>query len=449
MTRARAGVAVMLCTCISLLLAACGTGGPTQPAPTPSRPLIFVPGFMGSELAATADEEVTFTTADGASKTVTLRAGDVVWPHLNTRVNVFGWWNLVWDPDSYDVLMFDSSGQPLVRSIRPNGHLYTDFDGYGAVQPFFERNGYATHPADPTKQTLFLFGWDFRYPAAHQAKVLDAFVLSVIAQTGAERVDIVAHSQGTLVTRAFLTMPDMHRERVEHAILLGGPGLGSPHSLDVVVNGQCAKRIGNFCAAFPAHKVRYLVRTWPGAIEDVVSASYYQYFHDQDVFHPLPYVSPFGPEQLIPPDQFHYEFLKRVETNSGIPISVLNGAEAFRQSDLTWISLVLHETTARLTLAGGSGKCAMGQIRQLSGVFDYVKIDGDTVLPRQSVVLGDGFRAEFAQNVEQSERLFVYVRHLEHGQLVDDHGLGDVLKRLRDEQIQSDDIQPTCSEVVP
>ena len=56
-------------------------GNPIPPKARP--PLIFVPGFGGSQIAATATRSKTVTTSDGTSKQVSYKSGE---PHLA------GWW---------------------------------------------------------------------------------------------------------------------------------------------------------------------------------------------------------------------------------------------------------------------------------------------------------------------------------------------------------------------
>ncbi|HEV8229198.1 MAG TPA: hypothetical protein VGQ86_04495 [Candidatus Limnocylindria bacterium] len=423
--------------------AACGSQPSPVTPPAPPRPLIFIPGFLGSELVATADANVTVLKLDGTSRTIALHAGEDVWPHFHVD-DMGSLVQLAIDPDYYHVLMFDAAGQPLTSVIKPSGRMYVGPEGYPDAEAFFVSHGYRTG------RDLFLFGWDFRYPTASQVAELDTFVGRVLAQTGAASVDIVAHSGGAAVLRELMRQPSsQQRGKVAHAVLLSGVHLGTPKSLDTLILGKCLKDFLFVCVLPPEH-IRFVTRTWPGAVEDAVLSNYYTFFQNQsDGLHPLAYISS-GDFEQPPADQFQYPYVRAIERSAGVSESLISAAEAFRQTDLTWLASAL-QTPAKITLAGGSGKCAMGQIRNWAGV-QYVGVDGDTIVPRQSAILGDGFAAEYATGLSAANmsRLTVYVRPIEHGEFANDAGLPDVLEIVRHDSIRPGNIAATdCRTFTP
>ncbi len=431
-----------------------GAGLATAIVTAKLRPLIFVPGLLGSEIEAKANGSITLVESDGTTRTRNYETGDILWPHFTSPPDVL---TPVFDPEYYDLLRLDDHADPLIPS-GPNGRLYTADQGYAEVEPFLAAQGYVKD------HDLFVVGWDWRFTPESQVGYLSTAVARALIETGADSVDIIAHSQGTFLTRAFL-QTSVYRSNVAHVVLAGMPNFGAPKAVDALLYGQCVQQLGPFCALRP-QTTRYVLRTMPGVVSDSVSPAYYEFFQNQTApgdFRPIPYfVVPAGPDDPIPPEQFTYTFLRGVLVERGVPESVLSTAEAFHQNDTTWLGDVLRNTGAKIALAAGSGQCAYGQVRvttraeisrDLFGritvktrtALDYVTIDGDTIVPRQSAVEGTGLAADFASGLPATDRLLTYVRDLQHGQLVDHNGLPDALRFIHDLPVDPGTIQnPDC-----
>jgi pSer/pThr/pTyr-binding forkhead associated (FHA) protein len=158
----------------------------------PKRPVIVIPGFMGSEL---------------------FMGSEKVWP--NAR-------QIFKNPD----LMKFAEDTPLV----PNGLVdevvivpnLIKQEQYGRLINYLcESLGYETG------KDLLEFAYDFRQDvrisARQLAQVVDEWDVS-------EPVTIIAHSMGSLVSRYYVDQLGGQR-RVERMILLGGPHFGAPKSI--------------------------------------------------------------------------------------------------------------------------------------------------------------------------------------------------------------------------
>lgn len=77
--------------------------------------------------------------------------------------------------------------------------------------------------------TLFTFPYDWHRPNQDTAQLLAARIAGIRQQTGAERVDIIAHSMGGLISRSYIQSVD-YRNDVDQLIMLGSPHRGSVKS---------------------------------------------------------------------------------------------------------------------------------------------------------------------------------------------------------------------------
>lgn len=377
-------------------------------------PLIFIPGLAGSSLRAAQEHTVTVPTSRGVDRQISYSEGDVLWVEPVRAL---------FDAEFYEVLMFTDGGESLAPSLEADGVLPT----YGDVTTFFTSAGYRDG------ETLWTFPYDWRYGVERNVAALDALAERILASTGSRQVDIVAHSLGTLVVRAYLRTEAAH-EKVRQAILLGGPLLGTPRGTFAVIEGLCATQIALLCVVPPQH-TRHVLRTLPGALQTAVSPKYFDVFDGSDREHPLALVD----HRLFggPVASFGYAYLREQELTSGVSGAALLQAESFHADDLTWLSPTIRPLP-NVSLVAGTGRCTIGQITKRTSIFrsgnrvsfrdthDIREIDGDDTVVRQSAALTDptaGFSANFGAPV--------YYRHLSHGELAAAPGLSTALDLLQ------------------
>ncbi len=172
------------------------TATPTaSPTPRGKRPLIFIPGIMGTEIV------------DGNNK---------LWFSLNNC--------------DITKLRPDDSGVPQVG--RPGSLLWSVasyYDVYGDFSNYLNSNA--------TNNQLHLFPYDWRLNLQTVAAQLAGLIAALVNHTGHQQVDIVAHSMGGLVAKWFLSQSG-NEKRVRRLITIGTPHLGTPDAVRVLLEGK-------------------------------------------------------------------------------------------------------------------------------------------------------------------------------------------------------------------
>ena len=157
-------------------------------------PLIFVPGIMGSTLSCGGDN---WWPTDAADKTGHWFGKLALTNHGATESNC----------------KTDLTTGDIVRSA------FGIFSFYGKTISELEASGYVEG------QSLFVYPYDWRKSVESAAAGLLAKIDEVRAETGAAKVDILAHSQGGLVTRAALAS-SASVSRVRRVLTMATPFTG-------------------------------------------------------------------------------------------------------------------------------------------------------------------------------------------------------------------------------
>ena len=378
------------------------------------RPVIFIPGILGSELVATTDQFATIPDGHGGSKVWFIHTGDQLWPAINFMSGL--------DMDHFDRLKFKPNGTPYVEARAASVLDYDD------ARAWLNEAGY-------TDATLRLFPYDWRFSAGsgRHVEALDALIADLMAATHADSVDIVAHSMGTMVTRSYLTRGAL-ASHVAHAVLLGAPELGSTDALALAAYGECLPYIDD--CQLPAEEVRDVFNTLPGAVDLMPSREYWRTFNGTDpldIQHPIPYVDRRG----VYPSSF--DGTQSLLRASGVSDVLLASAAAFHSNDATWLSGV----SADVVFVQGVGSCTTAQLVDLyrpdlsnalvHGV-DLRRIDGDyRVLTDASGPL-HGARRVIMADGKHIVRL-IGINYTDRPR--DPGGIGIALKVLQDREVSS------------
>ncbi len=119
-----------------------------------------------------------------------------------------------------DPLAFTDAGVPVEAGILAGQVISQEltFDYTNSLVADLRSLGYVSGI------NLFMFGYDWRQDLTQNADInLKNFVTHVIAQTNAERVNIIAHSQGGLVAKKMLyDLPDI-RSKISKLVFVGTP----------------------------------------------------------------------------------------------------------------------------------------------------------------------------------------------------------------------------------
>ena len=172
-------------------------------AAEPQRPLIFIPGILGSRLV---DD-----------------SGRVMWGERNSYLN-FGELEIT---PSGPVRALKADG--LVEKINVLGPFWAVHQ-YDGLLERLRKIGYVAG------QTLFVFAYDWRRSNFDTALDFAAFIQKTPALRTAEKFDILAHSMGGLVAKIWM-LNHGGATRVHKAIFMGTPFQGSMNVFGILSEG--------------------------------------------------------------------------------------------------------------------------------------------------------------------------------------------------------------------
>lgn len=216
----------------------------------PKRPVIFIPGFGGSRLNE-GDEEIW----PGITRLINRNDDE----HLNALIPT----EEGLDPDGSNI----SVGDDIVRRIA------LIYDVYDSTVNRLEDLGYEEDV------DLFVFPYDFRKDIRTTAQVLEAFIRQ---KTGGELrgVDLIAHSQGGLVTKQCI-LTSSCAELVSNAAILGTPFAGTPGVVKLLEYGE--RLPGNwlgYLIGVSPNRSRIISQNWPNVYQLIPGPNYYQLYGD-------------------------------------------------------------------------------------------------------------------------------------------------------------------------
>ncbi|GAC1412347.1 MAG: hypothetical protein NVSMB66_1120 [Candidatus Doudnabacteria bacterium] len=171
-------------------------------------PLLFIPGILATEL----------------------KLNDaVIWPNLlSMSVNPSNDFMdpLTLNPEGNSANGFVVTGEVLPKINYPLGaYHYSDL-----LISDLEKVGYKKNT------NLFLMAYDWRLGASNLAEVLDKKIKMILAQTGAQKVNIVAHSMGGLILKEYVLKQG--EENLDKVIFVGVPHLGTAEAARALLFGD-------------------------------------------------------------------------------------------------------------------------------------------------------------------------------------------------------------------
>jgi FOG: FHA domain len=187
------------------------------------RPVVIVPGFMGSEL---------------------WQGSERIWPNVK---------RLFTHPDHFKLREGDGvEARGIVNEVVIVPNLIK-LEAYGKLVEYLEEGlGYERG------KDLLEFGWDFRKDCRISARQLGA---AIEAWKVPPPITIIAHSMGCVVSRYYVERLG-GKSKVERLLFLGGPLEGSPRALTCVLSGPNLLPFG-----FLDEKLRRMVAGFPGAYQ--------------------------------------------------------------------------------------------------------------------------------------------------------------------------------------
>ena len=269
-------------------------------------------------------------------------------------------------------------------------------------------------------ENLFVFPFDWRKDVENQGKnKLMAKINEVRNAAGTSRVDILAHSQGGLVTLAALRDPDSIG-KVRKVVTLGTPLLGSTNTLGILeykLGCFGAKEIfGNDCIIDP-NTTQQIMKYMPGAYQLLPSRKF-----DEAVGAPL--VVDLDSEE--DGEKFYDEWTQEVAASSNVDAGLLTKAGEFhkRYDVMAWADPSVE--LVRVAGTGLSTPTSISKFNECNVILFSCEVDheyveektGDGTVPKGSAMPGFGY-----DPVDRAQT--VYTPGVEHGELAKDSDVLD------------------------
>ncbi|MDO8570791.1 MAG: hypothetical protein Q7R97_04370, partial [Candidatus Daviesbacteria bacterium] len=385
---------------------------------TPDKtPVIFIPGIGGSELKVKNDTIWSNDDGHGGTYNHAYLAGEKVWVNEGEGAN-FG------DDDYFDILRLKSDGTQAEAELELTGDIYAG--AYGNTIKFFTDNGYVLN------QDLFIFPYDWRKDIALIAPLLDQKIDAVKTQTGATKVDIVAHSMGGLVARNYIA--DANKaSKVRKLITLGTPHLGAVKFLNTLQHGDCLiYGFESFCLSIAPSEIKDVMQNMVSGYELSPTKKYFDFYSGEDNLHPFPFNDVRDVDNNGITGSLNYNQTKTLLTNLNYHTNLFNSTETFHNLDND-----LDKTNnVEVSIIAGSGIDTLGQIIEKNVVDflgikipkkDILIINGDETVPLLSASLIDSHK-----NISLVGLAKVYYTQQKHGNLVFDGPAMKLVKNILD-----------------
>lgn len=178
--------------------------------PTKLEPVIIVPGIAGSELK---------------------NGDDLIWLNIGRMFSDTG------DQFLTDNLMLNSEGNSTVPTVN-FGNVIEDayLANVQVVNTFKGLDDGLVVEGYVLGSSLFFFPYDWRLNLDNTRTLLKQKIDEVKAQTGADRVNIIAHSMGGLLVKDYLK--EFGKDSIDKLIFVGTPHLGAPKAGKILFAGD-------------------------------------------------------------------------------------------------------------------------------------------------------------------------------------------------------------------
>lgn len=198
-----------------------------------------------------------------------------------------------------------------------------------------EASGYILDDYDDDhseSENLFCFTYDWRKDNTLNAGFLSDFIDSVLSWTGSEKLNLIGHSMGGIVSKTCIRLYD--KSRIKNIVFIGTPHLGAPEILTVMLKGKLFEWL-NFVNEIEWPVVRLLARNLLSCYQLIPTASYFDLSINNGVStHINVYSECF---QLPNSNYVNYSQLINYLTNyqscliENINVGLLNSSEIFKE----------------------------------------------------------------------------------------------------------------------
>lgn len=264
-------------------------------------------------------------------------------------------------------------------------------------------------------EDLFTFPYDWRRDLIETSALLADRIVDILAQTGAEAVDIVAHSMGGLVARAYVN--DTDDPPIRKLIMMGTPSHGSPDAF-VALHSELGQ--GRFL--LEDKNAQDLSTNWPSVFQLLPTPGYFEIyghiFDDQYGENHEGTLTGSSGEAA-----WRRTFLENVDSSLAdvnkylLTTSGTHSARAFHERMGATLDF-----TGELILIAGSGTMTVGTIVKTDSrnrTWGGIPINGDGIVPLLSVT-----------RLQSSGPTSIYHTTADHEGMLGDAALGDLLPAL-------------------
>lgn len=224
---------------------------PEEPDPGSLTPVIIVPGIMGSYL----------NKDDGSNKEVWMDLPKMVLSISDDYLN-----DLSLSVDGGGVNGLAIKAGDIIKNSGNN-------DFFGGLISALEGSGYVIG------SNLFIFPYDWRLDIASSSEKLKQKIEEVVSLTGANKIDIVAHSMGGLVVKKYIK--DSNNNLIKNFIDIGTPHLGSSKSFKILMYGDDLNATLLFgLIGLNDQRIKYISQNMPSVYQLLPSRSYFAEIDD-------------------------------------------------------------------------------------------------------------------------------------------------------------------------
>jgi hypothetical protein len=373
-------------------------------------PVILIPGIMGTQIFKNYDDskeiwpnpnKLIFSITDNflndlalnidgtenPAKPMTL--GDII---RGTDINILGY--------NYKSHVFDG----LIEELNNNGYV----EGIN----------------------LFVFPYDWRKSNAVSAEKLKEKIDKILADTGSEKVNIVAHSMGGLVTKKYIA--ENTGDKINQLIFIGTPQLGAPKAFKVIMEGD-DMGIGYDLNALKKQlhflnpeRVKYISQNMPGVFELLPSK---KYVDGQEDFVGKKYITDFVTARLSKPNSASRPDLSYIQTQGFLKSQGKNIKMLDFSNDL-------HESTDNLDLSNMkvSNFIGCGSTKTISRITARKKSTGvlfwKKMVDSYEIEYGNGDDTVPLHSANDSYGNKYYVKGSSHGELPSVSGIKELVTKI-------------------
>jgi len=209
-------------------------------------PVLIVPGLMGTEMK---------------------EGNTLLWPDVVRMINPFNSDNFM------DPLQFGQALVPSDNNVTIGGTVGEPFPGehyYDLLINELKNQGYVEG------QDLFMFPYDWRYGVSGKyadgktnTDLLAQKIQDILQQTGASKIDVIAHSLGGLITKQYV-MNHPTDNHIGKAVFVGVPNTGAPKAVKALLQGDNMGVLG-----LNDQEIKKISANMPSAYDLLPSQQYY------------------------------------------------------------------------------------------------------------------------------------------------------------------------------